>query len=179
MPTNTRRSITKLIGSTTCHSTGCAAGKVRLWRITRRVPVPFPLGLSCHDHDVAVVESLVTGVGGGVDAHHDKGASRLHADHSEAGIAIGAEADEVADLEVPQFLDDALGAADVAADGVLDCVVAVQPASSVPDLCQPRPDLGGWRVDRDRSGGGQLRLQYELVTGHTPRTSPFVVPQRL
>ena len=64
---------------------------------------------------------------------------------------------------------DPVGAVDVAADEVLQRVVAVEAAAPLPELRDPRPDVGGAGVDRDGPGRGQVRVRDELVAGQGRR----------
>jgi hypothetical protein len=54
---------------------------------------------------------------------------------------------------------------DVAADQVLQGVVAVEPTTALPQLREPRPDRLGRGVDRDRPGRGEIGSGDQLVAG--------------
>ena len=54
--------------------------------------------------------------------------------------------------------NDPVRAVDVASDQVLDEVIAVEPAPSLSELGDPRPDVASRRPDRDCSGRTQVRV---------------------
>lgn len=52
---------------------------------------------------------------------------------------------------------------------LVEPVVAVKAAASIPHLCEPRPNVFGLRVDGDGSGGNLLRGLDEAVAWQRPR----------
>jgi hypothetical protein len=83
--------------------------------------------------------------------------------HREAGLR--SELHLVAGFEVPPFRHDAACAVDVAADQVLQEVVAVEPAPALPELDDPRPYLCCWGADGDGSGCREVGVRDEVIAG--------------
>jgi len=58
-----------------------------------------------------------------------------------------------------------IGAVDVAADQVLQEVVAVEPAPALPQLGDSRPHLVGQGADRDDAGRSEIGAGDEIIAG--------------
>jgi hypothetical protein len=74
----------------------------------------------------------------------------LHSGHRESGLR--SEPDLVTDHDVPPLGHDAIRAADITAGQVLEEVIAVEPAPSLPELGDPRPHSAGRSADSDGAG---------------------------
>src|SRR5436190_1588902 len=83
--------------------------------------------------------------------------------HGETGL--GSEPHLVAGFEVLPFRHDAVRAVDAAADQVLHEVVAVEPATALPELDDPRPYLARRGPDGDGAGCGEVRVCDEVIAG--------------
>jgi hypothetical protein len=101
-----------------------------------------------------------------LDVAQDQGAARLDQRHRVGGRIPSHPDHPVPDLEgLLELRQDPVGAVHVTADEVLQPVVAVETAASLPELHQPRPDLGGRRMDGDRVRPDEAGPGDELVTG--------------
>jgi hypothetical protein len=86
-----------------------------------------------------------------------------------AGVAVGAEPDQVAGRGVLVLGEDAIGAGDVATGQLLERVVAIEAAAALAQLDDPRPDRLGWGVDRYGSSRRHPGTRDQLVAGHRSR----------
>lgn len=86
----------------------------------------------------------------------------------EGGLVALAERDDVADGERLELRHDRVDRPDVAANEVLQPVVAVEAAAALAQLEQPRPDRLGRRCDRDAARVPDLRIGNKLVAGEWP-----------
>src|ERR1039457_3502673 len=75
------------------------------------------------------------------------------------------ELDLVPDLDVLPLWDDPVRAADVTADQVLECVIAIEAAPPLPELGDPRPDLICRGVDGDGTGCHQVGGRDQVIAG--------------
>src|SRR5918993_1924520 len=108
-------------------------------------------------------EQLRAGV---VDVSQDQGPRWLEQGHRGAGCVPGHPDHAVSDLQVMlAFRQDPVGAVHVAADEVLQPVVAVEAAAALSELDQPGPDACGGRLDGDRVGPHEAGLGDEVVAG--------------
>jgi hypothetical protein len=73
------------------------------------------------------------------------------------------EPDLVTDLDVLPLGHDAIRAVDVAADQVLEEVVAIEPTPPLPQLGDPRPYLIGRRMNGDGAGCGEVGDRDQLI----------------
>src|SRR5450755_664678 len=96
-------------------------------------------------------------------AEQNQGPTWLNGGHGEGDLRR--EPDLVADLDVLPLGHDAIRAADIAADQVLQEVVTVEPAPPLPDLHDPRPYLAGRGPDGDGAGGSEISFGDEVVAG--------------
>src|SRR6266545_1238398 len=94
-------------------------------------------------------------------AQHQRPA-RLH--HGDAQPNLRVELDLVPDLEVLPLGHDPVGAVDVAADQVLQRVVAVEAAPPLPELGDPGPDPLGRGMHGDGAGCREVGVGDEVVT---------------
>jgi hypothetical protein len=99
-----------------------------------------------------------------VGAHQDEVMRRVHIDHLPTRAVARSGPDEIVSIEMLVFGQNPINAVDPATHEVLERVIAVEAAPTLPDLNEPRPDLLGWRVDRDRSRVAELRHWHEPVT---------------
>lgn len=75
------------------------------------------------------------------------------------------EIDLVSDLDVLLLGHDAISAVDVAAHEVLEAVIAIEPATPLPKLGEPWPDLVHRCADGDGPGRGEIGSHDEVIPG--------------
>ena len=102
----------------------------------------------------------------GTPPRRTSASARFH--HSDAQPNLRVELDLVPDDDGLPFGDDLVGAVDVAADQVLQHVVAVEAAPPLPELGDPGPDLLGRGANGDGAGGDQVGVGDEVITGEGP-----------
>ena len=84
-------------------------------------------------------------------------------DRDRQAKSIRSQGDRVPHSQFLVFRQDAVGAVDFEAHGVLDPVVAVKAAPTLAELHEPGPDLGRGRVDRDGMGGTDLGVRHQFI----------------
>ena len=80
----------------------------------------------------------------------------------------GARQIPVAGVDALPFGMDPVRAVDVAAEEVLEPVVAVEPATPLTELGDPRPDVRGVRADGDGPRRHHVSLRKQGVAGQIP-----------
>jgi len=78
------------------------------------------------------------------------------------------ELDAISSLQVLELGQDAIGVVNVTANQVFEPFVAVESAAPLTDLRQPRPDLIGWRADRDGLSIRPFGSGYQVIAGQRP-----------
>jgi len=110
-------------------------------------------------------------VGGRHGAHGDATAQDQRSarfDHGDVQPNLRVELDLVSDGDGLPLGDDPVGAVDVAADQVLQRVVAVEAAPALSELGDPGPDLLGRGTNGDGPRGREVGVGDEVIAGEGP-----------
>ena len=122
-----------------------------------RVRTPSTVGSTTHcqvDAGISLRRDVVDDIGDldlrrGPGTLHDEVMAWVDLHDDPADVVVLSGADDVTGSEFLVFRDDPIGAVDVTANEVLKAIEAVEPASTLTELGEPRPHLIGRRVDRD------------------------------